>query len=310
MKNLIMFFVLVMVMVFSNYEVSYSQEDDGIFLFLIGNEGNEKAIMYLHIEGERAYGSYYTKNQSIPTIFPSIHEEEGGSEGSGFYGSFDGENLQLSYTDSNGKKGKITGTLSLEGGEIESSAGGTVGASITNITFRGKNNSKNVNLSLANTTVNGASIKGTDWERRFIFNVRTLDNLSYGGRYANIVYLDENIIVFGDYWDDGLSYNNSSDVYSINTGKKIEIKDFISNLNDRNLLALLRKKGSDYNSLSSFHNFMVTPNGITFYSDFLSIHVYSNEEYDMNSGDIYINFTFEELKPFIKRGSPLDYLFN
>ena len=304
MKNLIMFFVLVMVMVFSNYEVSYSQER-GNFYFLVGNEGNEKAIMYLHIEGGRAYGSYYTKNQSITTIFSE--EEEGGS---GFYGSFDGENLKLSYTDNNGKKGKITGTLSLEGGEIESSAGGTVGASITDITFRGKNNSKNVNLSLANTTVNGASIKGTDWEKRFIFYVRTLDNLSYGGRYANIVYLDENIIVFNDTWENGSSYDNSSSVYSINTGKEIGIKDFISNLNDRNLLALLRKKGSDYNSLSSFRNFMVTPHGITFYSDFLSIHVYSNEEYDMNSEDIYINFTFEELKPFIKRGSPLDYLFN
>ena len=123
MKNLIMFFVLVMVMIFSNYEVSYSQEDDGIFLFLIGNEGNEKAIMYLHIEGEWAYGSYYTKNQSITTIFSQ--EEEGGS---GFYGSFDGENLKLSYTDNNGKKGKITGTLS-------SLEGGTIGGSVGGITF-------------------------------------------------------------------------------------------------------------------------------------------------------------------------------
>ena len=36
MKNLIMFFVLVMVMVFSNYEVSYSQEvKTGNFYFLV-----------------------------------------------------------------------------------------------------------------------------------------------------------------------------------------------------------------------------------------------------------------------------------
>ena len=289
MKNLIMFFVLVMVMVFSNYEVSYSQEEDGIFLFLIGNEVNEKAIMYLHIEtnlyikeGWRAYGSYHTKSQK-----------------SGFDGSFDGKNLKLEYggewdDDKEGYVNQkyITGTLSFDGG----------------ITFRGKNNSKNVNLSLANVPVNSARIRGTDWERIFIFNVRTLDNLSYGGMHAQIVYLDENIIVFGDHWGDGISYNNSSDVYSINTGKKIEIKDFISNLNDRNLLALLRKKGSDYNSLSSFHNFYVTPHGITFYSDYLSYD--KNMEYETREESIYINFTFEELKPYIKRGSPLDYLFN
>ena len=152
--------------------------------------------------------------------------------------------------------------------------------------------------------MNVAIIEGTDWEKRFIFNVRTLDNLSYDGRYTKIIYLDENIIVFNDTWENGSSYDNSSSVYSINTGKEIEIKDFISNLNDRNLLALLRKKGSDYNSLSSFRNFMVTPHGITFYSDYSSYYVYSNEEYDMNSESIYIDFTFEELKPYIKRGSP------
>ena len=296
MKNLIMFFVLVMVMVFSNYEISYSQEDDGVFLFLIGNEGNEKAIMYLHIEanlyGEewRAYGSYYTKSQE-----------------SGFDGSFDGENLKLRYGGEwdNDKEGYvnqkyITGTLLLEGGTIGGSAGG--------ITFRGKNNSKNVNLSLANAPVNSARIRGTGWEKRFIFNVRTLDDLSYDGRYAYIVYLDENIIVFHDQWDDGISYDISSSVYSINTGKNIEIEDFISNLNDRNLLALLRKKGSDYNSLSSFRNFNVTPHGITFYSDYLSYD--KNMEYETREESIYIDFTFEELKPYIKRGSPLDYLFN
>ena len=64
MKNLIMFFVLVMVMVFSSYEVSYSQET-GNFYFLIGTEGNERAIMYLHILGTNAYGSYYPESQSI-----------------------------------------------------------------------------------------------------------------------------------------------------------------------------------------------------------------------------------------------------
>ena len=268
MKNLIIFFVLVMVMVFSNYEVSYSQEEDGLFLFLVGTEGNERAIMYLHIVGNEAYGSYYTESQSI------IGKGEEGAFG--FSGSFDGRNLNLgySYYDNNERliEGTIKGTLS------------------SDIVFRGKHNSKNINLSLAKTPVNLAVIKEEGWGKRFIFNVRTLDNLDYGGNYTSVIYLDENIIIINDFWTDGVSYNNRRYVYSINTGNEIRIKDFISNLNDRNLSALLREKGYEYSNLNDFENFMVTPSGIIFGES--------------------LNFTFEELKPFIKRGSVLDYLFN
>ena len=282
MKKLIMFFVLVMVMVFSNYEVSYSQEEDGLFLFLVGTEGNEKAIMYLHIEEESAYGSYYTESQSI------IGKGEEGAFG--FSGSFDGRNLKLSYRDDNDRERTITGTLSGD------------------IVFRGKHNSKNVNLSLAKTPVNLAVIKKEGWGKRFIFNVRTLDNLNYGGNYTSVIYLDENIIIISDFWADGVSYNNIRYVYSINTGNEIRIKDFISNLNDRNLSALLREKGSEYSNLNDFENFMVTPSGIIFYSD----NSFSDKvgQYYISGENIYIEFTFEELKPFIKRGSVLDYLFN
>ena len=286
MKKLIMFFVLVMVMVFSNYEVSYSQEEDGLFLFLVGTEGNEKAIMYLHIVGSEAYGSYYTESQSI------IGKGEEGAFG--FIGSFDGRNLNLgySYYDNNERliEGTIKGTLS------------------SDIVFRGKHNSKNVNLSLAKTPVNLAVIKKEGWGKRFIFNVRTLDNLDYGGNYTSVIYLDENIIIISDFWTDGVSYNNRRYVYSINTGNEIRIKDFISNLNDRNLSALLREKGYEYSNLNDFENFMVTPSGIIFYSD----NSFSDKvgQYYISGENIYIEFTFEELKPFIKRGSVLDYLFN
>lgn len=286
MKKLIMFFVLVMVMVFSNYEVSYSQEEDGLFLFLVGTEGNEKAIMYLHIEGESAYGSYYTESQSI------IGKGEEGAFG--FSGSFDGRNLNLgySYYDNNERliEGTIKGTLS------------------SDIVFRGKHNSKNINLSLAKTPVNLAVIKEEGWGKRFIFNVRTLDNLDYGGNYTSVIYLDENIIIINDFWTDGVSYNNRRYVYSINTGNEIRIKDFISNLNDRNLSALLREKGYEYSNLNDFENFMVTPSGIIFYSD----NSFSDKvgQYYISGENIYIEFTFEELKPFIKRGSVLEYLFN
>ena len=292
MKKLIMFFVLVMFMVFSNYEVSYSQEEDGLFLFLVGTEGNEKAIMYLHIEGESAYGSYYTESQSI--IGQAAEEDD---DDGGFSGSFDGKNLKLGYGGEwDGEKKinqkYITGSLS------------------SDIVFRGKHNSKNVNLSLAKTPVNYARIEGEYWEKRFIFNVRTLDNLSYYGRYKSIIYLDENIIVINTQRMDGSSYNNSSGVYSINTGNEIGIRDFISNLNDRNLSALLREKGSKYSNLNDFENFMVTPNGIIFYSDYYSAPAEHLMIYEPEGEYIDIEFTFEELKPFIKRGSVLEYLFN
>ncbi|WP_432633865.1 hypothetical protein [Brachyspira sp.] len=293
MKNLIMFFVLVMVMVFSNYEVSYSQEvETGNFYFLVGTEGNERAIMYLHVVGERAYGSYYTKNQSI-------YNKYFFNTGDRLSGSFDGRNLKLSYRDDNGKERTITGTLSGD------------------IVFSGKHNSKNVNLSLANTPVNSARIIEEDYDNKFIFNVRALNNIDYYGS-SEIAYLDENIIIFKKLISWGYL-----DTYSINTGKKIEMKDFISNLNDRNLLALLRKKVLEYASNNDDNYDEYNYNDETYYS--FDDDEYNNYQFLITPKDIifckyyidryetvsiYLNFTFEELKPFIKRGSPLDYLFN
>ena len=296
MKNLIMFFVLVMVMVFSNYEVSYSQET-GNFYFLIGTEGNERAIMYLHIEGERAYGSYYTESQSIIV--------GKGEEGAfGFNGSFDGKNLKLGYGgewDENRSetinKKYITGTLSGD------------------IVFRGKHNSKNVNLSLANTLVNSARIiEDTDdysSGKKFTFNKRILNNLDsdYLG-ISEIIYLDENIIIF---YGSSTGFRYEGDkylAYYINTGKRIKSSDIVSN----NFLERLDFEGTPSGWAEIF--FYITPNGkIVFYYNPGTIQTLLDED-DEDSvvwytpGGGSIEFTFEELKPFITRGSPLDYLFN
>lgn len=277
MKNLIMFFVLVMVMAFSNYEISYSQET-GNFYFLIGTEGNERAIMYLHIEGDEAYGSYYTKNQSI-----NFDE----------YNGFDGRNLKLSYWD-NGKERTITGTLSGD------------------IVFVGKHNSKNVNLSLANTPVNSARITGNkdDYfsDKKFTFNVRTLNNLDYYGILEDIVYLDENIIIFHARGTGGRGGGDGYFAYSIHTGKRIESSDIVSN-SFIGSLELGQEEARGWGEIW----FYIMPNGkIVFYYDPGTI----DTDDGMGGwtywtpGDDYKEFTFEEIKPFIKRGSPLDYLFN
>ena len=290
MKNLIMSFVLVMVMVFSNYEVSYSQET-GNFYFLIGTEGNERAIMYLHILGTNAYGSYFTESQSII-------RKEGFA---GFSGSFDGKNLNLeySYYDNNERliEGTIKGTLS------------------GNIVFSGKHNSKNVNLSLANMPVNSARIiEDTDdysSGKKFTFNKRILNNLDsdYLG-ISEIIYLDENIIIF---YGSSTGFRYEGDgylAYSINTGKRIKSSDIVSN----NFLERLDFEGTPSGWAEIF--FYITPNGkIVFYYNPGTIQTLLDED-DEDSlvwytpGGGSIEFTFEELKPFIKRGSPLDYLFN
>lgn len=214
MKNYIMFFILVLVMVFSNYEISYSQYT-GNFYFLDGTEGNEKAIMYLHITDYSAYGYYYTKSKSIEFFQYS--------EG------FDGKNLNLeySYYDYSIKKrieGTIKGTLS------------------GNIVFIGEHNSKSVNLSLANMPVNSARLEENYDENyysnyadsnygdiKFIFNIKTLNKLDDDYHYGyihEIAYLDKNIIIFSaDKFADLDVYL----AYSINTGKKINLLDYVSN---------------------------------------------------------------------------------
>ena len=197
MKNYIIFFVLVLVMLFSNYEVSYSQYTEN-FYFLDGTEGNEKAVMYLHITDDDAWGYYYTERQSIE-----------------FDGSFVGKNLNLeySYYDDNIKKrieGTIKGTLS------------------GNIVFIGEHNSKNINLSLANMPINSALITEYQGIKKIIFNIKTLNiniNYDYIGSDVQIAYLDKNIIIFYAYGFNWYGYF----AYSIHTGKKINLLDYISN---------------------------------------------------------------------------------
>lgn len=59
MKNYIMFFILILIMVFSNYEISYSQNiETGNFYFLTGTVNDEEVILYLNIIGTNVFGYY------------------------------------------------------------------------------------------------------------------------------------------------------------------------------------------------------------------------------------------------------------
>ena len=323
MKNLIMSFVLVMVMVFSNYEVSYSQET-GNFYFLIGTEGNERAIMYLHIVGNEAYGSYYTESQSIIRTA----KENGGGFG-GFEGSFDGKNLKLSYHDNNDRERTIKGTLSGD------------------IVFSGKHNSKNINLSLANTPVNTMKIfdyrsnygryhstkiihpafyneqklireykyEGQVYEEAAIKaeNEYELNGYEFAAgemssdRSESIYYIDNKIVIIEkydmhtSYSGGGIVENSSFRAYPVNSkfeyGNEIELSDFIANTKDRRLLSLIKNKEDIEVDDIKDCDFSISPKGtITIYYKYFT--------------RLEATFTFEELKPFIKRGSVLEYLFN
>lgn len=369
MKKYIIFLIFLTSIV--NYLYSFDKSkvtvETGDFYFLVGTEGNERAIMYLHILGSNAYGSYYTESQSIG---------DDGFDTGGFSGSFDGKNLKLAY-----------------GGEYDSDKSEYInqkyitGTLSGDIVFRGKHNSKNVNLSLANATINNMKIfnysYGDDvigWDDTTIihpiyYNEKELINYynsevegyeeysEYGIDHSgsqSIVYIDDKIIIFygssyGYYGGASSAGGQSYIAYPINavadyfianfdiasrslfknisqfltTGigfdsNEIRISDFIANPKDRRLLSLIRNKYKEcFNSNFSsddFENFedvingdidveyldfSISPKGtITIYDS------YMNHKYGMVNGYLWATFTFEELKPFIKKGSVLEYLFN
>ena len=320
------------------FDESKVEVKTGDFYFLTGTEGNERAIMYLHILGTNAYGSYYTESQSIK------FDE--------YNGSFDGRNLNLeySYYDNNERliEGTIKGTLS------------------SDIVFRGKHNSKNINLSLANAPINTMKIFDYNYDGDNIsyssqdiihqkdYNERKLINdynktvnsdenemysmeYSYGGwkdSDCKIVYIDDRIVTFNysgtgmGYYGGARQFDWDNDItYPINSkfeyGNEIKLSDFIANTKDKRLLSLIENKLNEYwlnevydeffeNSVNNaledgiddiieYMDFIISPKGtITIY-------------YNVGISYLFIleaTFTFEELKPFIKRGSPLDYLFN
>lgn len=288
---------LIFLTVIVNYLYSFDQSKDeiqrGNFYFLIGTEGNERAIMYLHILGTNAYGSYYTENQEVEKPDEYYDKEDGDRS---FNGTFNGRNLNLEYIyyDDTGNRIEKTITGSLSG----------------DIVFKGKHNSKNINLSLANTLVNSAYIEQEEnWyssskKLKFTFNIRKLNNLDY---YDEIVYIDENIIIFYAFVAHGLHFA----AYSIHTGKEIKPSDFILNSFLERYKAEINYGFLGYRTINlSNYSFSITPYGkIIFLYDYGR--VYDEESgYYATSGPDYLVFTFDEIKPFIKKGSILEYLFN
>ena len=329
---------LIFLMGITNFLYSFDDSkvefETGNFYFLVGTEGNERAIMYLHIVGTNAYGSYYTESHSIE------FDE---------YGNFDGKNLKLGYGrewDSDKEKyinqKYIMGTLS------------------DDIVFRGKHNSKNVNLSLANTPINTMKIFSCSYDESLFTEIIPLKDYNesklinnynskieeykeelkdypyvYSATDKSISYIDDKIIIIhsGFHGRNGLGgqYDGESfDAYNINSkfeyGNEIKLSDFIANPKDRRLLSLIRDKFYQYYNSDDFQggigveeydfdSLIAEQGGIEYYDFLISPQgmITILAPYNINWGSQYLleaTFTFEELKPFIKKNSALDYLFN
>ncbi len=137
----------------------------------------------------------------------------------------------------------------------------------------------------------------------------------------DIVYQDKNILSFENFYSEytGGAHVNSivtAFIYDINSGERINEKatDLLYTVEDAGLIKLLREKllefqyssknmYFDFDDIRLNNNYYASKTGITFIYVPYEIAPYGN-------GYTYIHFTYEELKPFVKRNSKLWYLFN
>ena len=145
------------------------------------------------------------------------------------------------------------------------------------------------------------------------------DSDFYMRKEINVSFIDNKIISFSLYnysYTGGMHgiYNSIPLIYSIESGDRIgvNLSELIINKNDRELINLMRSKllrnftekdFFDFYSIELSDIFDITPTGIKFIWPVYKISGYAQ-------GVIEIDFTYSELKPFIKKDSKFMYLFN
>lgn len=339
MKKYIMFFVLILIMVFSSYEVSYSQKiETGNFYFLTGTVEDREVILYLNIIGTNIFGYY-----------------------NNVAGSFE----LKGFVDSDGKinayNSQLKGNLSDRG------------------VFTGNIGTNKINLSLADTPINSAKIsaervrlsgqigRGDNFEYKNIkydFNNSKLNyivNNSNNREDLKICYLDDKIIIlyseadgfsaslndngfapmgykydFSRYMkkDGNTNYRDKNSgypyyfVYSLDTYEEIYISDFIDFSAYNSLVSKMADSDDEESKFFRYskpYTFCVKPNGniiIGFDTPPTAFESSENENFNelINEGwKFYFrvkmelkryNDEIEMFKLIFKKGSPLDYLIN
>lgn len=289
-KNTILFIALILL---SNISILYSQGTYSKinFYFLQGKANNENAIMHLYIEGTNLSGTYY-----------------------------DSENYELELN------GYIKGSkISMRDYEKKYIISGELD---NNINIIGKLNSKSINLSLINSLeILHYNYSGVDEDTHISYSIRkilfndtansmiepyySISEYGYDESIEEyIAYIDNKIIIVerSSYLQTGVTSGGSSfSVYSAETLNPmyITIKDLISKVDFYNLISKKTDDISDWKDKHAWEYgyFNITYNGSIIFYRYFGSNLYRREN------DL-AEFTFEEIKPFVKKGSPLEYLFN
>ncbi|CRF34389.1 dynein heavy chain [Brachyspira suanatina] len=344
------FFCIFLFVFYSNILFSQQPKISFVNFYICnGNIGSSEISMYLYREGTNIAGKYYYKNinqfidiegyinqnklyieekvnNRITGYFNGIVSND--SFFSGEWTSQDGENKYDFYFYRNesypiNNLNIINSTL-----EINFDNNRKFISSKDSIIL---NNEKNLN-NLDRISLDVDGIKSLNTNRiAYILNNSIIDEYNVWKRSSynkddfhlikeiDVSYLDENIISFSIYnysYTGGMHgiYNVAPAIYLISTGEKIgtNLSELVENQNDRELINLMRSKllrnftekdFFDFYSIRLSDIYDITPSGIKFIWPLYKIADYAQ-------GVIEIDFTYLELRPFVRKDSKFWYLFN
>ena len=314
-----------------------------------GNIGDSEISMYLYLESTNIVGRYFYKNiNQFIDIKGNINQDKlyieekvnnritgyfngvvsNDSFFSGEWTSYDGENKYNFYFYKN--ESYPINRLNIINSKLEMTFDDNRKFISTKDAVILENEKSLNNLDRISLDVDG--IKSLNTNRiAYILNNAIIDeyNVWKGSSYnkddfhmikeIDVSYLDENIISFSIYnysYTGGMHgiYNVVPAIYFISTGEKIglSLSELIENQNDRELINLMRSKllrnftekdFFDFYSIKLSEIYDITPSGIKFIWPLYKIADYAQ-------GVIEIDFTYLELKPFIRKDSKFWYLFN
>lgn len=144
------------------------------------------------------------------------------------------------------------------------------------------------------------------------------DKIKPSNLKKSIDYLDEKIIVITTYYEYIIKYVEYAaesyfykEAFYKDTLKKVRVKDFI--VNSQSFINYFNKKAAEFNRTAGEVNYFPEIESIDdldyisfTFTPFRKMIFFVNNESKIWSE---IEFTFDELMPFIKDNSPLDYLF-
>ncbi|MEI0564094.1 DUF3298 and DUF4163 domain-containing protein [Brachyspira pulli] len=348
LKRFVYIFLLIIIIVSCGKNASSSDNnsdskngssiEESKFYMLSGNISGEKASMYLYVNSNKnsISGYYYTKNKKA-LITGSINNNKLNmqevDENNNMHATINGVlsddivfSAEIKYDESNEVKDMefaLNRNLPVYYANIIDYYKNDI---ISNSIFSYHRTSFSFSKNNENETLNiDNSIMYIEEECNNYYNEwKALlyvgsSNITYEiDNTVNVGYIDSRVIALDNYssmYTGGAHGNtaNIQEVFSLESSNLITIRDLISDFNNPNLISLMREKilktGStkedyfDFNSITMENStYRILPNSINFIWQPYDIAPYS-------TGTTEISFSFEELKPFVKEGSPLSYLF-